>query len=154
MGFISKERFNQIILRLNQLKDVDFPNVVKQISNAKEHGDLSENAEYDAAKKRQREIYAEINKLEKILSESEILDVSKIDKNKIDLLSHVKLKNKKSGTIETYHLVSNEEASFLDGKISISSPLGMVLKNKKVGDIVKLKRQNGDIEFEILDIEY
>lgn len=154
MGFISKERFNDVIMMLNQLKNVDLPHVIKQISNAKEHGDLSENAEYDAAKKRQREIYSEINKLERILSESEILDISKIDKSKIGILSHVKLKNMTSKTTEIYHIVSNEEASFIEGKISISSPLGMVLKDKKVGDIVKLKRQNGDILFEILEISY
>lgn len=154
MGFISKERFNQIILRLNQLENVDLPNVIKQISAAKEHGDLRENAEYDTAKKRQRELCAEMNKLNRILSESEILDEDKIDKTKVGLLSHVKLKNMKSNTLETYNIVSEEEASILEGKISISSPLGMALKNKKVNNIVKLKRQNGYASYMILEISY
>lgn len=137
---------------LNHLKNVERPNISKQIAEARDKGDLSENAEYDAAKDAQGLLELKISKLEEILSNARLLDESKMDNSKVLVLSKVKIKNTKTGQMMDYTLVAENEADLKTGKISVSSPIGKGLLGKKVGDKVEISVPSGAMVFEILDI--
>ena len=137
---------------LHKLKTVDRPNVINQIAEARDKGDLSENAEYDAAKEAQGLLEARIAKLEADLSNSRIIDESKLDNSKVSLLSNVTIKNLVNNSEMCYTIVSESEADLSQKKISASSPIGKGLIGKEVGEIAEIEVPNGIIKFEILKI--
>ena len=137
---------------LKQLKSIDRPNIVQAIAEARAQGDLSENAEYDAAKDAQGHLEAKIAKMENLLANARIIDDSKIDNSKVFILSIVKIRNNKNGSEVTYTLVAQNEANLADKKISIDSPIGKGLLGKSVGDVAEIEIPAGVLLFEILEI--
>lgn len=137
---------------LNNLKSIERPKIINQIAEARDKGDLSENAEYDAAKEAQGLLEARIARLESELSKSRVLDEKNIDLSTAKLLTTVKIENIQSKQKMSYTLVSESEADLKNKKISISSPIGRGLMGKKVGEIVDISVPSGVIKFKILDI--
>ena len=150
--YLSKKGYDDLKDELNKLKTVDRPNVINQIAEARDKGDLSENAEYDAAKEAQGLLEARIAKLEVDLSKSRVIDESKLDNSKVSLLSVVTIKNLANNSEMIYTIVSESEADLSQKKISASSPIGKGLIGKEVGDITDIDVPNGTIQFEILKI--
>ena len=150
--YLSKKGYDDLKDELNKLKTVDRPNVINQIAEARDKGDLSENAEYDAAKEAQGLLEARIAKLEVDLSNSRVIDESKLDNSKVSLLSVVTIKNLANNSEMSYTIVSESEADLSQKKISASSPIGKGLIGKEVGDIADIVIPNGMIQFEILKI--
>jgi len=138
--------------KLDHLKDIERPNASKAIGEARDKGDLSENAEYDAAKEAQGMLEMEISKLEETLSNAIIIDESKLDSSKILIHSKVKIKNLTNSATMEYKLVAQSEANLAQGKISVDSPIGKGLLGKKNGDIAEIAIPNGNVKFEILEI--
>ena len=137
---------------LNTLKTSGRTAMAKQIAEARDKGDLSENAEYDAAKDAQGLLELKISKLEEVVSNARVLDESTVDTSKVSILSKVKIKNKKNGAQMTYTLVSEEEADLKTGKISVKSPIGKGLLGKKIGETTEIQVPAGKIKFEIQEI--
>ena len=150
--YLSKKGYEDLKNELNKLKTIDRPHVINQIAEARDKGDLSENAEYDAAKEAQGLLEARISKLEIDLSNSRIIDESKLDDSKVSLLSKVTIKNISNNTEMTYAIVSESEADLAAKKISASSPIGKGLLGKVVNDVVDISVPNGSIKFKILNI--
>ena len=150
--YLSKKGYEDLKNELNKLKTIDRPHVINQIAEARDKGDLSENAEYDAAKEAQGLLEARISKLEIDLSNSRIIDESKLDDSKVSLLSKVTIKNISNNTEMTYAIVSESEADLAAKKISASSPIGKGLMGKVVNDVVDITVPNGIIKFKILNI--
>ena len=150
--YLSKKGYEDLKNELNKLKTVDRPHVINQIAEARDKGDLSENAEYDAAKEAQGLLEARISKLEIDLSNSRIIDESKLDNSKVSLLSKVTIKNISNNSEMTYAIVSESEADLAAKKISASSPIGKGLMGKVVNDVVDISVPNGTIKFKILNI--
>ena len=138
--------------KLDHLKDIERPNASKAIGEARDKGDLSENAEYDAAKEAQGMLEMEISKLEETLSNARIIDESKLDSSKVLVHSMVKIKNLTNSVTMQYKLVAQSEANLAQGKISVDSPIGKGLLGKKLGDIAEIEIPNGNVKFEILEI--
>jgi len=137
---------------LNELKTKGRADMAKQIAEARDKGDLSENAEYDAAKDAQGHMEAKIAKLEGVIGNARIIDESSIDTSKVSILSKVKIKNLKMGATVTYTLVAEEEADLKQAKISVKSPIGKGLLGKVVGDKANIITPGGEMTFEILEI--
>ena len=137
---------------LNQLKDVERPLASKAIAEARDKGDLSENAEYDAAKEAQGLLELKISKLEETLANARLIDESQLDSSKILVLSKVKIKNLMNNMELEYQLVAESEANLREGKISVNSPIGKGLLGKTKGDIAEISVPNGVIKFEIISI--
>ncbi len=137
---------------LQTLKTKGRAEMARQIAEARDKGDLSENAEYDAAKDAQGLLELKIAKLEEVLASARVLDESNIDASKVSILSTVKIKNKQNGATMTYTLVSQEEADLKTGKISVKSPIGQGLLGKQVGDTAEVVAPSGKITFEIVEI--
>lgn len=152
INYVSKEGFEKMQVELHELKFVQRPFISKQIADARDKGDLSENAEYHAAKEDQGLLEARIAQLEDLLSKTRIIDESKLDTSKVMMLSKVKVKNLKTKTEMVYTLVSEKEADFKTGKISFKSPIGSGLMGKKVGDIAEVNAPAGTMQFEIINI--
>lgn len=152
VNYYTKEGLDKLKDELNELKTKGRADMAKQIAEARDKGDLSENAEYDAAKEAQGLLELKISKLEKVVGDARVIDESSIDTSKVSILSNVKIKNKKTNMEVTYQLVAEEEADLKTGKISIQSPIGKGLLGKKKGEVAMIKVPAGDIEFEILDI--
>ena len=150
--YLSKEKFNALKSELKKLKD-ERPWVAQQIADAKEKGDLSENAEYDAAKEAQRILERKIFKLETMIKNSEVVDNTNRSTDSVVLFSNVTLKSLNNNFEVMYTIVSEEEANIMEKKIAISSPLGKELFGKKKGDVVIVKAPVGTLSFEILDIQ-
>ena len=150
--YYTKEGLQRLKDELDQLVDVERPAISKQIAEARDKGDLSENAEYDAAKDAQGLLELKIARLQEIISKARIIDESKMDASKVLLLSKVKIKNLKNGTTMAYTLVPEKEANIREGKISISSPIAKGLLGKKVGDKVDIQVPAGKMTFEIMEI--
>ncbi|MFL2606835.1 MAG: transcription elongation factor GreA [Candidatus Marisimplicoccus sp.] len=138
--------------KLDHLKDVERPRASKAIGEARDKGDLSENAEYDAAKEAQGMLELEISKLEETLSNARIIDESKLDSSKVLVHSTVKIKNLLNSATMQYKLVAQSEANLAQGKISVDSPIGKGLLGKQKGDIAEISIPSGNVKFEILDI--
>ena len=136
---------------LNHLKDVERPKASNAIAEARDKGDLSENAEYDAAKEAQGMLEMRISKLEQTLSNARIIDESQLDSSKVLVLSNVKIKNQSNGMMMDYTIVADGEANLAEGKISVNSPIGQGLLGKSV-DIAKISVPTGIINFEIIEI--
>lgn len=150
--YMTRERLLELERELNELKTKGRKEIAQKIADARAHGDLSENAEYDAAKEEQGLLELRISKLENMLSRAKIVDTSSISTDEVRVLTKVKVKNLKNGNLQTYYLVSPEEADFENGKMSVNSPIGRQLLGKRVGDIVKVNVPAGIIELEILEI--
>jgi transcription elongation factor GreA len=152
ISYYTKEGLDKLTNELATLKSKGRSDIAKQIAEARDKGDLSENAEYDAAKDAQGHLEAKIAQLENVLSGARLLDETKVDTDAVSILSKATIKNKKNGASMTYMLVSEEEADLKAGKISTQSPIGKGLLGKKKGDTVVIKTPAGEIEFEILNI--
>jgi transcription elongation factor GreA len=152
ISYYTKDGLDKLTAELSQLKTKGRSDIAKQIAEARDKGDLSENAEYDAAKDAQGHLEAKIAKLEDLLGNARLLDETKIDTSSVSILSKVTIKNKKNGATVTYTLVSEEEADLKTGRISTQSPIGKGLLGKKKGDSAKIKTPAGEMEFEITDI--
>jgi transcription elongation factor GreA len=137
---------------LQQMKFKGRAEMAEKISEARSHGDLSENAEYDAAKEEQGLFELRISKLEDLLSRARIIDKSDLPKDAVYILSDVTLEDLKNGGTVTYKLVSQEEADFEQNKIAVTSPIGKALLKKKIGDLVKVQVPAGTLEYKILDV--
>lgn len=153
ISYYTKEGLDRLTNELATLKTKGRSDIAKQIAEARDKGDLSENAEYDAAKDAQGHLEAKIAQMENALSGARLLDETKIDTSSVSILSKVTIKNKKNGASVTYMLVSEEEADLKAGRISTQSPIGKGLLGKKQGDLVKIKTPAGEMEFEIVSIE-
>jgi transcription elongation factor GreA len=152
VAYYTKEGLEKLKEELQQLKTSGRAAIAKAIAEARDKGDLSENAEYDAAKEAQGHHETKIAKMEELLSTARLLDESKLDTSKVLALSIVKIKNVKNGATMSYQLVSESEADFKSGKISVSSPIAKGLLGKKVGETTEITVPAGKMEFEILEI--
>lgn len=152
ISYYTEEGLARLKAELNDLKTKGRTDIARQIAEARDKGDLSENAEYDAAKDAQGLLEMKISKMEEIISNARLLDESAIDTSQVSVLSTVKIKNRKNGATVTYTLVSEEEADLKLGKISVGSPIGKGLLGKKVGDTTEIKVPAGTMEFEVLEI--
>lgn len=152
--YYTEEGLKRLKDELQELKTKGRSDIAKQIAEARDKGDLSENAEYDAAKDAQGLLELKIAKLEEVVGNARIMDNSKVDTSKAGILSTVKIKNIKNGMTVAYTLVSEEEADLKAGKISSASPFGKGLIGKSVGDIAQVNAPAGMLEFEILEITY
>ncbi len=152
VAYYTKEGLDKLKSELSELKTKGRADIARQIAEARDKGDLSENAEYDAAKDAQGHLEAKIAQLEEVVGNARVIDESTIDTSKVSILSTVKIKNKKNGAVFTYTLVSEEEADLKAGKISLQSPIGKGLLGKKAGDSAKIQTPGGEMEFEILEI--
>lgn len=152
VSYYTEEGLQKLKNELNELKTKGRADIAKQIAEARDKGDLSENAEYDAAKDAQGLLELKISKLEEVVGNARVIDESKIDTSKVSILSKVKIKNQKNGMEVTYTIVSEEEADLKSGKISVKSPIGQGLLGKKVGDTVQIQVPAGKVNFEILAI--
>jgi transcription elongation factor GreA len=150
--YVTVEGLHKLKEELDQLRNVERPSISRQIADARDKGDLSENAEYSAAKEAQGLLELRISKLEDIVTRSRILDESKIDTSSVRLLNRVKIKNQSNNSVMEYLIVPESEANFKIGKIAVSSPIAQGLIGKKVGDIVNIKVPSGTIPFEIISI--
>lgn len=152
VSYYTAEGLKKLREDLSYLKDVERPKVSQAIGEARDKGDLSENAEYDAAKEAQGLLELKISKMEEILSNARLIDESQLDTTKALILSTVKLKNLNNGKEMKYTLVAESEADLKAAKISVSSPIGKGLLGKKVGDVAEITVPNGTLKFEILEI--
>jgi len=152
ISYYTKEGLDKLTNELAFLKTKGRSDIAKQIAEARDKGDLSENAEYDAAKDAQGHLEAKIAKLEDLMSVARLIDETKIDTSSVSILSKVTIKNKKNNASVTYMLVSEEEADLKAGKISTQSPIGKGLLGRKKGDSVKIKTPAGEMEFEVMSI--
>lgn len=149
---MTHEGYEKLRAELDELKTKGREDVAKAIAEAREKGDLSENAEYDAAKNAQGMLELKINELEKVFANARIIDESQLDTSKVTVLTNVTIKNVKNGAEVTYKLVAEAEANLKEKKISISSPIGQGLLGKEVGDIATIQTPSGPVDFRILNI--
>ncbi len=149
---MTKEGYEQMVAQLKHMEQVERPAASAAIAEARDKGDLSENAEYESAKEAQAMLEGRINKLKAALMEAKIIDTSKLSNDTVQILSTVEMKNTKLGTKMKYTIVSESEANLKEGKISSTTPIAQGLLGKKVGDVVKIKIPRGEIELEVLSI--
>ncbi|HVW95619.1 MAG TPA: transcription elongation factor GreA [Mucilaginibacter sp.] len=152
VAYYTKEGLENLKKELQELKTTGRANISKAIAEARDKGDLSENAEYDAAKEAQGLHEAKIAKMNEMLANARLLDESKLDTSKVLALSIVKIKNVKNGAVMSYQLVSESEADLKSGKISVASPIAQGLLGKMVGEIAEINVPAGKMQFEVLDI--
>ncbi len=154
VSYYTKEGLEKLKEELVELKTKGRSDISKQIAEARDKGDLSENAEYDAAKDAQGHLEAKIAKLEEVVGNARVIDQSAVDTSKVSILSTVKIKNMKNKMEVTYTLVSEEEADLKQQKISVTSPFGKGLLGKKVGEVATIEAPAGNLEFEVIEITY
>ena len=152
VSYITEEGLAKLKIEIEQLISVERPSISRQIAEARDKGDLSENAEYDAAKEAQGLLEARIHKLEDTIAHARIIDESKIDTSSVQVLTKVKIKNLKTNVTMEYTLVTETEANLKEGKIAVTTPIGQGLLGKKVGDVVDIQVPSGKMTFEILNI--
>ncbi len=152
ISYYTEKGLKELREKLDHLKDVERPRASQAIGEARDKGDLSENAEYDAAKEAQGMLEMEISKLEETLSNARIIDESKLDSSKVLVHSKVKIKNLTNSATMEYMLVAQSEANLAKGKISVDSPIGKGLLGKQLGDLAEIEIPNGNVKFEILEI--
>ncbi len=151
-SYITEEGLNKLKKELEYLENVERPSISRQIAEARDKGDLSENAEYDAAKEAQGMLEMRISKLKETIINSRLIDESKLDTSKVQIFNKVKLKNLNNNSVMEYQIVSESEADLKQKKLSISTPIAKGLLGKKVGEKVEVKVPSGIIKFEILEI--
>ena len=152
VSYVTEDGLQKLKSELDHLMYVERPEISKAIAEAREKGDLSENAEYDAAKEAQGMLEMKISNLKDMIANSRILDESKIDTSKVQILNKVKIKNTGNNATMEYLIVSESEANLKQGKISVNTPIAKALLGKKVGDIVEVEVPSGKVTFEIVDI--
>jgi transcription elongation factor GreA len=152
--YVTEEGLLKLKEELEQLRNVERPSISKQIAEARDKGDLSENAEYSAAKEAQGMLELKISRLEDIIARSRLLDESRIDTSSVRILNKVKIKNKSNNSEMEYQIVPESEANLKIGKIAVNSPIAQGLIGKKVGDVVQIKVPSGVIQFEIVSISF
>lgn len=152
MAYMSEEGYRKLVEELKVLETVNRPDISRQIAEARDKGDLSENAEYDAAKEAQGLLEMKISKLKEIIAEAKIIDESKLKTDSVQILNRVELKNVKNGMKMTYTIVSESEANLKEGKISVSTPIAQGLLGKKVGDVAEIKVPQGQVSLEVVSI--
>jgi transcription elongation factor GreA len=152
LAYYTSEGLKKLKDELHQLKMVERPHITQQIAEARDKGDLSENAEYDAAKEAQGLLEAKIAKMETLLANARLIDDSQMDSSKVFILSKVKIKNLANKAVMEYTLVAENEANLALKKISVDSPIGKGLLGKKVGDVAEVQIPAGKVQFEILEI--
>ena len=152
VSYYTEEGLKKLRTELNHLKDIERPKASQAIAEARDKGDLSENAEYDAAKEAQGMLEMQIAKLENTLANARIINESELDNSKVLVLSNVEVKNKANSAVMKYKLVAQSEADLKTGKISVESPIGKGLLGKEVGDVTDINVPNGSIQLEIISI--
>ncbi|TAH19837.1 MAG: transcription elongation factor GreA [Cytophagales bacterium] len=152
VSYYTQEGFNRLKDKLQELRTKGRASIARQIAEARDKGDLSENAEYDAAKDAQGLLELEISKLEELMVNARILDETNIDISKVSVLSHVKIRNTVTKMEITYTLVAEEEADLKLNKISVKSPIGSGLLGKKIGESAEINTPRGKMSFEVLEI--
>jgi len=151
-SYMTQEGYKKLLEELNQLENVQRPAISRQIAEARDKGDLSENAEYDAAKEAQGMLEMKIAKLKESVANARFLDEKNLNTDTVQILNKVKIKNTSNGQVMTYMIVSESEANLKAGKLSINTPIAQGLLGKKVGDFVEVKVPSGMIRFEIIEI--
>ena len=152
MAYMSEEGYKKLVAELQYLENVRRPEIIQQIAEARDKGDLSENAEYDAAKEAQGMLEAKIAQLKAQIGDAKLIDSSKIDTSTVQILTKVKLKNTKNGAEMVYTIVPESEADLKAGKISCNTPIAKGLLGKKTGETAEIVVPSGKITFQILDI--
>ena len=153
VSYFTEEGLAKLKAELKHLETVERPSISRQIAEARDKGDLSENAEYDAAKEAQGLLELKISKLKDLLANSRLVDESELDTSKVLILSTVKIKNVTNGATMEYTLVSEKEANIKEKKISVDSPIAKGLLGKSVGDVAEVEVPSGKMKFEILEIK-
>ena len=152
VSYYTPEGYAKLKAELEHMKTVERAHVIKQIAEARDKGDLSENAEYDAAKEAQGMLELRIAKLEETLASARVVDASQLDNSKVLILTTVRIRNQQNGKEVTYTLVAQNEANIAQGKISVDSPIGKGLLGKSVGEVAEIKVPSGTMHFEVLEI--
>jgi transcription elongation factor GreA len=152
VSYVTEQGLEKLKKELEQLETVERPKISQQIAEARDKGDLSENAEYDAAKEAQGMLEMKISKLKDTIANSRVLDQSKLNTSSVQILNKVKIKNKKNNAVMEYTIVSESEANLKEGKISVNTPIAKGLLGKKVGDVTEIEVPNGKMELEIIEI--
>lgn len=152
ISYVTEEGLQKLKEELEHMTNVERPAISRLIADARDKGDLSENAEYEAAKEAQGMLEMKINKLQDVIANSRVLDESKIDTSKVQILNKVKIKNRKDNATMIYTIVSESEADLKAGKISVNTPIAKGLLGREVGDVVEITVPSGKIPFEIIEI--
>ena len=152
VSYMTEEGYNKILAEINFLESVRRPEISAQIADARDKGDLSENAEYDAAREAQGLLESKIVHLKGMLSNARLIDESQLKTDVVQIMNKVKLKNTKTKAIMTYTIVSDTESNLKQNKIAVSTPIAQGLMGKKIGDVVDIKVPSGIMSFEILEI--
>jgi len=152
ISYVTEQGLERLKKELEQLETVERPKISQQIAEARDKGDLSENAEYDAAKEAQGMLEMKINKLKEVVAHSRVLDQSLLNTSTVQILNKVQIKNKKNDSVMQYTLVSESEANLKEGRISVNTPIAKALLGKKVGDVVTVVIPSGTVEFEVMEI--
>ena len=150
--YVTEDGLQKLKEELENLRAVERPNIARLIADARDKGDLTENAEYSAAKEEQAMLEMKIARLEDVIAKSRIIDETKIDTSTVRILNKVKIKNKKNDKVMEYQIVPESEANFKEGKIAVNSPIAQGLMGKKVGELVQIEVPAGTIPFEIIAI--
>jgi len=153
-NYMTQQGYDNLVAEINELESVHRPEISRQIAEARDKGDLSENAEYDAAKEAQGLLEGKIAQLKTILSNARIIDESRLSTDSVQILNKVTIKNLKNGAQMAYTLVSDSEANLKQNKISINTPSAKGLMGKKVGDVVEVQTPGGIVSFEIVEIGF
>lgn len=154
MAYMSEEGYKNLVAELKELETVQRPKISAAIAEARDKGDLSENAEYDAAKEAQGLLEMKINQLKAVIGDAKIIDTSKLKTDSVQILSRVELKNVKTGMKMAYTIVSESEANLKEGKISVNTPIAQGLLGKKIGEVADITIPQGKISLEILNISF
>ncbi len=152
VNYMTEEGYRKLKEELNELESVQRPLITQQIADARDKGDLSENAEYDAAKDAQGLLELKISQIKSTLASVRLIDESQISTHEIQILNRIKIKNVKSGQIMSYLIVSETEANLREGKLSVNTPIAQGLLGKKVGEKAQVEVPSGILEFEVLEI--
>ena len=150
--YMTAEGYKKLVEELNELESVQRPAISKQIAEARDKGDLSENAEYDAAKEAQGLLEMKISLLKETIASARMIDETKIKTDEVQILTRVKIKNVKTGQMMSYMIVSESEANLKEGKLSVTTPIAKGLLGKKIGDKTAVTVPSGVMEFEVMDI--
>ena len=150
--YMTEEGYNKILAEINYLESVKRPEISAQIAEARDKGDLSENAEYDAAKEAQGILEGKSAQLKGLIANARMIDEKQIKTDVVQIMNKVKLKNVANGAVMTYTLVSDSEANLKENKLAISTPIAQGLMGKKVGDVAEIKVPSGILKFEIMEI--
>ena len=154
MAYMSEEGYKKLVAELKELETVQRPKISAAIAEARDKGDLSENAEYDAAKEAQGLLEMKINQLKAVIGDAKIIDTSKLKADTVQILSKVEIRNVKNNMKMAYTIVSESEANLKEGKISVNTPIAQGLLGKKVGDVAEITIPQGKISLEVLNISF